>query len=69
MGQAIMLGSLFRVIVVIVGSCCASILRRAARTDDGRGEPVGDDLTPLLTASIVFAYVNGHGLPRRRAST
>ena len=58
MGQVIMLGTLFGLIVLIFGL----VLRfdpEARRAPRPRGRPVNDELTPLLTASIAFAYVGG----------
>ena len=58
MGQAIMLGTLFGLIVLIVGL----VLRfdpEARRAAGPRGRAVNQELTPLLIASMAFAYVGG----------
>ena len=56
-GAVIMLGTLFGLIVLIFGL----VLRfdPEARRPVGRGRLMNDELTPLLTASIAFAYVGG----------
>ena len=58
MGAAVMLGTLFGLIVLIFGL----VLRydpEARRRPDGARRRMSDELTPLLTASIAFAYVGG----------
>ena len=58
MGAVIMLGTLFGLIILIFGV----VLRydpEARRAPSARARPMIDELTPLLKASIGFAYVGG----------